>query len=66
MKDKTEQRENHDYVWKVLLPECLIKFYMDFFHLDKAAAEAKIRETPLRKQDDFHLDGYIPDESDSD
>lgn len=57
MKDKFELRKNHDYVWKVLLPECLIKFYMDFFHVDKVTAEVNISETPLRKEDDFSAEG---------
>ena len=65
MKDKSERRQHKDYVWKVLLPECLIKFYMDFFHLDKAVSETKIRETPLRKRDDFDLDGESSEDKDS-
>jgi hypothetical protein len=64
MKDKSERRQHNDYVWKVLLPECLIKFYMDFFHLDKSTAETKIRETPLRKRDDFDLHSDSSSESD--
>jgi len=31
MRDKREQVENNEYVWKVLLPECFIKFYSDHF-----------------------------------
>ncbi len=39
----------------MLLLECLIKFCMDFC-LDKATAEMKIRNTPLRRKDDFDLE----------
>ena len=49
MKSKKEQMDNNEYVWKVLLPECFIKFYMDFFKLDKKEAEKRISETPLSK-----------------
>jgi hypothetical protein len=66
MRDKCEQRRQHDYVWKVLLPECLIKFYMDFFSVNKATAETKIRETPLRRRDDFDIEGVSPSDRDSD
>lgn len=62
MKDKAERLENNEYVWKVLLPECLIKFYMDFFGIDKKEAETKIRETPLREKDDFRLEGDSSEE----
>ena len=31
MRDMREQVENNEYVWKVLLPECFIKFYSDHF-----------------------------------
>jgi len=52
MKTKREQMDNNEYVWKVLLAECLIKFYMDFFSFDKKETEKRINETPLRKADD--------------
>ena len=48
LRNKTEHMENNDYVWKVLLPETLIKFYMDYFKLTKKEAEKRIAETPLR------------------
>jgi hypothetical protein len=51
MKNKREQLDNNEYVWKVLLPETFIKIYMDHFGLEKAEAEKRISETPLRKQD---------------
>jgi hypothetical protein len=57
--DQTEfclSDQHIDHWWKVLLLECLIKFCMDFFCLDKATAEMKIRDTPLRRKDDFDLE----------
>jgi len=49
MRNKREQMDNNEYVWKVLLAECFIKFYMDHFGLNKQEAEKRISETPLRK-----------------
>ena len=49
MKTKQEQMDNNEYVWKVLLAECFIKFYMDHFGFHKKEAEERISETPLRK-----------------
>merc|ERR1719470_786985 len=49
MKTKREQMDNNEYVWKVLLAECFIKFYMDHFGFDKKETEKRISETPLRK-----------------
>ena len=46
MSTKQLHAENNEYVWKVLLPECLIKFYMDFFAISKKEAEQRIKETP--------------------
>jgi hypothetical protein len=65
MKDKNEMRKNHEYVWRVLMPECFIKFYMDFFHVDKVTAERNIRETPLRPEEDFICEGDSPGDRDS-
>ena len=44
--------DNNEYVWKVLLPECFIKFYMDHFGYGKGEAELRISETPLKKGND--------------
>jgi len=52
MRNRREQMDNNEYVWKVLLAECFIKFYMDHFNVDKKEAEKRISETPLRKSDD--------------
>ena len=45
--DKTEALKNEEYVWKVLLAETFIKFYMDHFQVSKQEAEKRIAETPL-------------------
>ena len=50
MKTQREKLDNNEYVWKVLLAECLIKFYMDHFRCEKSEAEKRINETPLRKE----------------
>jgi len=52
MRNKREQMDNNEYVWKVLLAECFIKFYMDHFNVDKKEAEKRISETPLRKSEE--------------
>ena len=49
MKNKKEEMDNNEYVWKVLLAECFIKLYMDYFSVSKQEAEKRISETPLRK-----------------
>ena len=49
MNTKREQMDNNEYMWKVLLAECFIKFYMDHFEFDKKEAEKRISETPLGK-----------------
>ena len=47
MRTKKERMDNSEYVWKVLLPECFIKFYMDWFKVEKTEAELMIKETPI-------------------
>ena len=44
--------ENNEYIWKVLLAECFIKMYMDFFNVSKIEAEQRISETPLHEESD--------------
>ena len=51
MQTKREKIDNKEYVWKVLLSECFIKFYMDWFKVSKEEAEIMIKETPLRKEE---------------
>ena len=52
MRTRKEKQQNNDYIWKVLLPECFIKFYMDHFSFDSQEAEARIRNTPLRDEEE--------------
>ena len=51
MRNKREQMENNEYIWKVLLPECFIKMYADYFQFSKEEAVLRISETPLHKKD---------------
>ena len=47
MKNTEDVKKIADYIWKVLLPECLIKIYSDYFRMSRSEAEKKIKETPL-------------------
>lgn len=53
MRNHEERRDNNDFIWKVILPECFIKFYMDHFSVGKEEAEKRIKNTPLYEKDDF-------------
>ena len=53
MRNDRERREQGDYVWKVLLPECLTRFYMDFCGVERNEAEQRMAETPLHGRDTF-------------
>ena len=53
MRTDQEKRDNNDYVWKVLLPEALIKIYMDHFSMERLEVEKRILKTPLHKEDNF-------------
>ena len=52
MKTPKERADNLQYVSNVLMPECLIKFYSDFYKISKVEAEKRIKETPLDEDDD--------------
>ena len=56
MRNKREQMDNNEYVWKVLLPECFIKVYGDKFGVGRAEAEMMIGETPLHQRDKPRLE----------
>ena len=56
MRNKREQMDNNEYVWKVLLPECFIKVYGDKFGVSRAEAEVMIGETPLHLRDEPRLE----------
>ena len=47
MRNRKEQIDNNEYVWKVLLPECFIKFYMEVFGINQSEAIQRIEETPV-------------------
>ena len=51
--------KNNEYVWKVILVETFIKFYMELFGFEKKEAEQRIRETPLRKGTDTSSDDEL-------
>ena len=44
------------YIEKVVLPECLMKFYMDVCGVLKEEALFQIAETPLNPKDDWVSD----------
>ena len=50
MSTEQDRFDNQEYVTKVLQSECFIKFYMDFFNLDKEDAETKIKETVVEEE----------------
>ena len=52
MKTPKERADNLQYVSNVLMPECLIKFYSDFYKISKVEAEKRIKETPLDEDED--------------
>jgi len=66
MRNKREQMENNEYIWKVLLPECFIKMYGDYFGFSKEEAEVRISETPLHKKDRAKLGVGGEEEGDGD
>jgi len=47
MKTTKQFHQFNEYMWKVLLPECFIKFYMDIFKFTKEETEIRIKETPM-------------------
>jgi hypothetical protein len=42
MSDKIDGLAHQDFTDKVILPDCLIKIYMDYTGLDKEEAERRI------------------------
>ena len=46
MKTKREQMNMQKYVWKLLLPECFIKLYVDHFGLVRKEANGKLVRPP--------------------
>ena len=56
MRNKREQMDYNEYVWKVLLPECFIKVYGDKFGVTRAEAQVMIGETPLHLRDEPRME----------
>merc|ERR1712226_1089451 len=57
------KRFHDDFLWKVILPECLIKIYQKFFDIPTMKeAERKMRDTPMpdEEEDTFGLAGPSP------
>ena len=46
-----EHKDNNEYIWKVLMPECFIRLYSDFFKISRMEAEQRIKETPFPEGD---------------
>jgi len=51
MRTESEERNNSNFIWNVVLPEAFIKIYSDYFGMDKEQAEACVAETPLHAID---------------
>ena len=52
LRTKQEHADNNEYIWKVLMPECFIRLYSDFFKLSRKEAEQRIKETPFDDSDE--------------
>ena len=49
---KTDKaKDRNDFIWKVLVPEIFVKFYMDLFGITKQEAEERMYDTPIRGMD---------------
>lgn len=59
MKNTEDVKKIADYIWKVLLPECLIKIYSDYFRMSRSEAEKKIKETPLVGESEDESDNAL-------
>ena len=56
MKTKKDISDNAEYMEKVMVSECFLKFYMDFFDIDDTKeAEQRILETPVDGDSDGEL-----------
>ena len=54
-----DKKQNEQYVSRVLLPECLIKIYMDYFGFIKTEAEKRIFETPPSDDEDSDENTFL-------
>ena len=54
-----DKKKHEQYVSRVLLPECLIKIYMDYFGFIKTEAEKRIFETPPSDDEDSDENTFL-------
>ena len=52
LRTKQEHADNNEYIWKVLMPECMIRLYSEFFQVTMKEAEKMIKETPFDSDSD--------------
>ena len=64
MRSTKEKVQFNEYIWKVLMSECFVKFYMDFFKIGKEEAEEWIKDTPLDDEEDSDTKDSSSDEED--
>ena len=56
MKTAEERAANLDYIKKVLIPEFMLKLYMDFYTIPKEEAQKRTAETPLDEDEEDDSD----------
>lgn len=54
-----DKKQDEQYVSRVLLPECLIKIYMDYFGFIKTEAEERIFATPPSDDEDSDDNSFL-------
>ena len=55
LKKAEKQKDMGDYIWKVLMPEFLVKIYANFFGVSQVDAETMIIETPVSDNSEEEL-----------
>lgn len=55
LKKAEKHKEMGDYIWKVLMPEFLVKIYANFFGMSQVDAENMIKETPVSDNSEEEL-----------
>ena len=53
MPTQQKYRKHNDFMWKVMLPEACIKFYMDMFSVSREEAVNCINNTPFEDEEMF-------------
>ena len=66
MRNKKEQMDNKEYVWKVLVPVCFYKLCMDMFGIEKDEAKSSIGETLLEDRDKVRIGCALEDDTEED